>query len=89
MRCFVIQSRKEKGYKEEWHLITLIKSNRMILQDYPPELRGPPNNKYGGHRNISIEGFPGGTYGPASPVRILSAEECEEVEADLKRRGLL
>jgi len=26
MRCFVIQSRKEKGYKEERHLITLIRN---------------------------------------------------------------
>ena len=35
------------------------------LLDYSPELRGPSNNRYGGHQMRHLRGFRGSTYGPA------------------------
>lgn len=59
------------------------------LQDYPKELRGPPNNRFGGYRNVAIKGFKGNTYGAASPCRTLSEEERLKVEEELREKGLL
>ena len=42
-----------------------------------------------GGPTITLRGFPGGTYGAASPVRRLSAEERREVEERLRREGAL
>lgn len=49
------------------------------IEDYPQELRGPTNNKYGGHNNRKLRGFKGSKYGPASQGRTLSAEEVAAI----------
>jgi hypothetical protein len=48
--------------------------------NYPPELRGPANNKYGGHQAQSLRGFRVNTYGPAGPVKQYTPEEIAEWE---------
>lgn len=45
------------------------------LSDYPPELRGPPQNKYGGHRTEAIRAFAGNTYGAASKCVTYTEEQ--------------
>jgi hypothetical protein len=42
------------------------------LQDLPPELRGPVQNKWGGYRTSRLRGFRGNTYGAASKGNSLS-----------------
>jgi hypothetical protein len=59
------------------------------LSDYPPELRGPSQNRYGGHKCILIKGLKGNTFGPAGPCRRCSASERAQVERDLREKGLL
>jgi hypothetical protein len=56
------------------------KSKRPSLMDYSPELRGLPNNRYGGHQAQHLRGLRGSTYGPASPVRHYTREEIQEYE---------
>jgi hypothetical protein len=67
-------------------LKTLIrkKGNRPSLSDYPPALRGPPNNRYGGHNRRHLCGFRGSTYGPAGPVKRFTREEIQEYERSIK-----
>jgi hypothetical protein len=60
--------------------MTWLKRKRRCLRDYSPELRGPPNNRYGGHKAQRLRGFRGGTYGPAGPVRQFTPEEIQEYE---------
>ena len=43
-----------------------IRRTRPSPLDYAPDLRGPSNNRYGGHHTQRIGGFKGGPYGPAS-----------------------
>ena len=45
------------------------------LNDYPPELRGPPQNRFGGHRTEAIRGFRGNTYGAASECVTFTNEQ--------------
>jgi hypothetical protein len=59
-----------------------IRRTRPSLLDYSPELRGPPNNRYGGHQTRHLRGLKGGTYGPASPVRQYTREEIKKWEQD-------
>jgi hypothetical protein len=68
--------------KLNWFLKTPsdIRPKGPSLMDYPRELRGPPNNRYGGHRALRIRGFRGNTYGPAGPVRRFTREEIREYE---------
>ena len=58
------------------------KSNRPSLLDYAPELRGPPNNRYGGHQTQHLRSFRGSTYGPAGPVKQFTREEIKKWEQD-------
>jgi hypothetical protein len=55
------------------------------LLDYPSKLRGPSNNKYGGHQAQSLRGLRGSTYGPAGPVRQFTREEIQEYEQARKK----
>src|SRR6478735_5438808 len=57
------------------------------IGEYPPELQGPPQNKYGGHQTRKLLGFNGNTYGAAGPCRKLTPEEKAKVEADLRAKG--
>jgi len=59
------------------------------LTDYPPELRGPSQNRYGGQKCVLIRALKGNTFGPAGPCRKYSASERAQVERDLRERGLL
>ena len=49
--------------------------NRM--DRYPPELRGPAQNKYRGYQMQRERGLRGNTYGKASECRIAGPEERE------------
>ena len=64
------------------------------LLDYAPKLRGPPNNRHGGHQARSLRCFKGSTFGPAGPVKQFTREEIQEYERefnqgskDLKRQN--
>ena len=61
----------------------------MKLIDYDPELRGPPQNRFGGYRTQRVRALRGGTYGPAGPCYVYSEEERIAFEVDLRRRGML
>ena len=52
------------------------KANKwQTINDLPFELRGPPQNKYGGYRSEQLRGFRGNTYGPASGCRTFTEEQ--------------
>lgn len=44
-------------------------TKKQRLSDLPPQLRGFPNNLWGGHSSCHMRGFKGAKYGAASPVR--------------------
>ena len=46
------------------------------LDEYPPELRGPPQNRWGGQRTQQLRTY-GGKFGKANDGRSLNAEEIE------------
>ena len=62
------------------------KSNRPSLLDYPPELRWPSNNRYGGHQARHLRGFKGSTDVPAGPVRQYNPEEIKKWEQDRREQ---
>ena len=66
----------------KWHFTLTLKTprKRRCLLDYPRELRGTPNNKYGGHKTGHLCGFRGSTFGPTGPVRQYTPEEIREYE---------
>ena len=72
------QSQKASEYKEPKQ-----------LRDYEPFLRGPPQNKFGGHKTRKIRGLRGNTFGPASPCYVYTREEREALERDLREKGKL
>ena len=53
------------------------KTKTQKLQDYPINLRGFSNNKWGGHRSSKIRGFKGNTYGKASECHCYTKEEIK------------
>ena len=59
---------------------------RHSLLNYSPELRGPANNKYGGHQAQSLRGFRGCTFGPAGPVKQYTPEEIAEWEKNWREQ---
>ena len=56
------------------------KSNSPTLLDYPHELRGLSNNKFGGHQTRHLRGFRGSKFGPAGPVKQYTPEERRDYE---------
>jgi hypothetical protein len=56
---------------------------------YAAHLRGPSQNKHGGHQSQRMRGFRGNTYGAAGPCHTFTAEEKAKVEADLRAQGFL
>ena len=64
-------------------------SEPKTISEYAPHLRGPTQNKYGGHKSQQVRGFRGNTYGAASPCRRFTEEEKAKVEADLRAKGML
>jgi hypothetical protein len=65
-----------------------IRRTRPSLLDYPPELRGLSNNRYGGHQTQNLHGFRGNKYGPAGPVKQFTREEIQEYERSIKAREI-
>ncbi len=59
------------------------------LSELPQELRGSPQNKYGGYQTQNLKGFKGSTYGAASNCITLSEECRREIEKQLKEKGIL
>jgi hypothetical protein len=70
--------KKKAGYSEP-----------KTIREYEPHLRGPSQNKYGGHQSQRMRGIRGNTYGAASPCRRFTVEEKAKVEADLRANGRL
>ena len=64
-------------------------SEPKTISEYEPHLRGPTQNKYGGHKSQQVRGLRGNTYGAAGPCRTLTPEEKAKVEADLRAKGML
>lgn len=58
-------------------------SNRM--DQYPRDLQGPAQNRFGGLQTQRIRGFRGNTYGAAGPVKSCTAEQIRQYEIE---RGL-
>jgi hypothetical protein len=63
---------------------------RDTINALPRELRGPSQNRYGGHQTQRLRGFRG-TGGPrkAEPCRHQTGEDRVAIEADLRKRGLI
>ena len=66
-----------------------IVEEREKLIDYDRSLRGPPQNRFGGHRTQRVRGLRGGTYGPAGPCYTYSDKERMAFEERLRRKGML
>ncbi|MGA7966837.1 MAG: hypothetical protein WCB49_13305 [Gammaproteobacteria bacterium] len=54
------------------------KREKQTIQDYPPELRGLTNNRFGGHQNVQLRGYRGNTFGAATRGRTFSKEEIKD-----------
>lgn len=76
---------KKQTYKQ----FRLPKLPHANLQSLPADLRGPPNNKYGGHRNWRMRGIKGSKFGAASPVRKPAKAEWAEIENNLRAQSLI
>ena len=59
------------------------------IDAYELRLRGPAQNRYGGHRTRKLRGFKGNTYGAAGPCRRCSPEERAKIEAKLRAEGTI
>lgn len=55
------------------------------LDQWPAYLRGPAQNRHGGHQVQRVRVYRGNTFGPASKCRSLSKEE---IAAYAKQNGL-
>jgi hypothetical protein len=66
-----------------------IRRTRPSLLDVSPELRGPPNNRYGGHQARSLRCFRDSTFGPAGPGRQFTPEEIKKWEREQEARKFL
>jgi hypothetical protein len=58
-----------------------------FLQELPSHLRGPGQNRYGGHQMCRMRGFKGADYKFYGPGRILEQEEKQRVIDELRARG--
>jgi hypothetical protein len=59
-----------------------------FLNDLPRELRGPSNNRWGGHRTRRLRTY-GGKFGPAGPCYSYSEEAKRELEKKMRAEGRL
>ena len=65
------------------------KRRKTKVSDLRAELRGPSQNRFGGHQTQRIKPLRGSTFGPANEGRSLSAEEIAKQEERLRELGLL
>ena len=59
------------------------------LNDLPKHLKGPPQNRYGGHQTQRVRAFKGSSFGAANGGRTLGLEEKKIIEQELRERGAL
>lgn len=55
---------------------------KIKIGDYQAELRGLVTNRHGGNQLQRERGLRGGTYGPASEVKIWSKEEVQKANQE-------
>jgi hypothetical protein len=60
---------------------------RETINSLPPELRGPAQNRFGGHQTQRLRGYR--RTGKPGPGRRVTGEQREAIEADLRKRGLI
>jgi hypothetical protein len=65
------------------------KPRKKRVNDLPIELRGPSQNRYGGHKSQKMRPLRGSTLGPANEGRSLSAEEIAKQEERLRELGII
>ncbi len=65
------------------------KRRKKKVSELPPELRGPSQNRYGGHRAQNMRPLRGSTFGPANEGRSLPPEEIAKQEKRLRQLGLI
>lgn len=83
---------KEDDHYQLWESILNAeqpKRRKNRLSELPPELRGPSQNRYGGHQAQKMKALKGSTFGPANEGRSLSAEEIAKQEERLRELGLI
>ena len=51
------------------------RSRKPKLNDYDKELRGEPQNRFGGFETQNLNAYRGNTFGPAGDCRTFTAEE--------------
>ena len=61
---------------------------RNTVLSYPRELRGPSQNRWGGHQARRLRGYPRQSR-QTCPGRTLNREETASIEANLRVRGFL
>ena len=64
------------------------KKLKPTVNSYSRDLRGPSQNRFGGHQSQNLRTY-GGKRGPAGPVKVFTLEERKAVEEDLRKGGLL
>ena len=62
-------------------------AKRQRLQDLPTDLRGPSQNRYGGHQTSRLRGFKGAEYRVYGLGRVFNDEEKQSVIDQLRERG--
>ena len=62
--------------------------NALRLNNYPKELRGFSQNRFGGQNTQRLRTYRG-KFGPAGPVRHLTPDEIKAVEQELRKKGRL
>ena len=59
------------------------------LDEYPPELRGFSQNRWGGQQTQKLKPYRNYSNGPASKCRSLTAAEIKAYEEGMRERGEL
>ena len=65
-----------------------MRDDRNTFLSFPRELRGPSQNRWGGHRARRLRGYPPQGC-QTDPGRSLNSEEVARLEPELRARGLL
>jgi ABC-type uncharacterized transport system involved in gliding motility auxiliary subunit len=65
------------------------KPRKNRIESLPKHLKGPAQNRYGGHQSSKMKPLKGSKLGAASACRSYSLEEIAQFENDLRTKGLL
>ena len=83
-------TRAKRNRRETWQdLVRAETPARDRVENLPPHLRGPPQNRFGGHQVSKMKPLPNSTFGPASSGRNLARDEVARIEDELRRSGIL